>query len=173
VFTWERFDGANFRIQARARSTAGTLNAVQTLSAAGENGLDAQVGVDAGGDAVFTWQRFDGTNTRIQARARSTTGTLSVVQTLSAAGQPAFQPQVGVGADGNAVFSWLRSDGANDRAEARARPAAGTLGPVTTLSAAGQNASGPQVGVGAGGDAVVSWYRSDGTNYRIQASAGP
>ena len=104
------------------------------LSAAGQDAAP-QVAVDADGDAVFTWLRSDGTDYRIQARARSAAGTLSAVQTLSAAGQDASSPQVAVDADGDAVFTWLRFDGTNDRIQARARSAAGTLSAVQTLSA--------------------------------------
>jgi hypothetical protein len=173
VFTWSRFDGTNFRVQARARSAAGTLSSVQALSDPGQNATEPQVAVDADGDAVFTWTRSDGTNNRVQARARSAAGTLSAVQTLSASGQNAFNPQVAVDAGGDAVFTWLRFDGANFRVQARARSAAGTLSGVQALSDAGQNAFGPQVAVDTDGDAVVTWQGFDGAQHRIQASAGP
>jgi hypothetical protein len=171
VFTWTRFDGTNFRVQARARSSTGTLSAVKTLSAAGQNAFNPQVAVDTDGDAVFTWQRSDGTNTRVQARARSKAGTLSAVQTLSAAGQDANNPQVAVDADGDAVFTWTRSDGTKVRVQAVRRSAAGTLSAVQDLSDAGQDANTPQVAVEGGGDAVFTWIRFDGTNFRVQARA--
>jgi hypothetical protein len=44
------------------------------LSRAGQSASAPQVALDADGDAVFTWVRFDGTTFRIQARARSATG---------------------------------------------------------------------------------------------------
>jgi hypothetical protein len=185
VFTWRRFDGSGtfccFRAQARARSAAGTLSAVQTLSSAGQNAAEPQVAVDADGDGVFTWRRFDGANSRVQARARSAAGTLSAVQNLSDPGGNAHAPQVAVDADGDAVFTWARYDGTVPdpdlpccaRIQARTRSAAGTLGGVQTLSAAGQDAFNPQVGVDVAGNAVATWHRFDGTNDRIQASAGP
>jgi hypothetical protein len=181
VFSWQRFDGTNpfglppccYRVQTRARSAAGTLSAVQTLSGLGRNGFGPQVAVDADGDAVFTWGSFDGATLRVQARARSAAGTLSAVQNLSDPGQNVSDTQVAVDADGDAVFAWVRSDGANDRVQARARSAAGTLSPVQTLSKSGQNAALPQVAVDTTGDAVATWRRFDGTAQRIQASAGP
>ena len=114
------------------------------LSATGQNAFSPQVAVNADGDAVFTWRRSDGTNDRIQARARSAAGVLSDVQTLSAQGQNAFSPQVAIDADGDAVFTWLRSDGSNLRVQARARSAAGVLSPVQTLSAQERDASAPR-----------------------------
>jgi hypothetical protein len=179
VFVWERVDASgDLRIQARARSAAGTLSAVQTLSDAGENASLPQVAVDADGDAVFTWLRLDGTTDcggvscfRIQARARSAAGTLSAVQTLSDPGRNANSPQVAVDTTGDAVFTWVRYDGTSVRAQGRARSASGSLSFVQTLSDAGQNANVPQVAVDADGDAVFTWERDDGTKTRVQARA--
>ena len=175
VFTWQRFDGTHNRIQARTRSAAGVLGAVQTLSPPGENASDPQVAVEADGDAVFTWTRFDGTSDRIQARARSAAGTLSAVQTLSDPGHNASEPQVAVDAEGDAVFTWVRFDGVKHRIQARTRSAAGVLTAVRTLSDPGQAAFAPQVAVDAGGDAVFTWQRPVPTSpsccQRVQARA--
>jgi hypothetical protein len=189
VFTWTRFDGAKDRVQARARSAAGTLGAVQTLSASGQNADAPQVAVDQSGNAVFAWQRFDGTTQcggapgcrRIQTQSRAATGSLSAVQTLSAAGQSASEPQVGIDSIDRSVFTWTRFDGTNMRIQARARSAAGTLSIVQTLSATGEDAVASQVAMSVNGDPVATWQRFDGTTqcgglpgcYRTQAAAGP
>ena len=83
--------------------------------------------VDADGDALYTWQVSDGTNRRVQARARSAAGVLGRVRTVSAAGQDARDPQVAAEPDGDAVFTWARSDGTSFRVQARTRTAAGAL----------------------------------------------
>jgi hypothetical protein len=178
VFTWPRFDGSNWRIQARARSAAGVLSPVQNLSDPGRDAYDAgaraprpQVAVDPDGDAVFAWSRFDGAIFRAQTRARGAAGALTPVQTLSSGGQHAFNPQVGVDLDGDAVFAWTRSDGTTIRAQARARSAAGAMSPIQTLSASGADAREPRLAVDVDGDAVFAWGRFDGAVERIQAVA--
>jgi hypothetical protein len=171
VFVWQRSDGTNLRIQTRVRSSAGTLSSTQSLSAAGQDASYPQVAVDANGNAVFAWERFDGANERIQARTRSAAGTLGSTQSLSAAGGDALYPQVEVDSNGNAVFAWERFDGANERIQARARSAAGTLSSTQSLSAAGQDAASAQVAVDPNGNAVFAWKRFDGTADRIQARA--
>ena len=110
------------------------------LSASGQNARAASLAVDAAGDAVFAWRRFDGTNDRIQAQTRSAAGVLGPVRTLSAAGQPAFGNQVAIDGAGNAVITWLRNDGAFDIAQARRVSAAGVVGPTLNLAPAGQDA---------------------------------
>jgi hypothetical protein len=183
VFSWLRSDQTSqaccIRAQTRARSAAGTLSPVQTISNPGQDASDAEVGVDADGDALLFWTRRDGTSQaccdRVQARSRSTTGTLGPIQILSAGGQRAVAPRLGVDANGNAVIAWARADGTAPPScctliQARSRSAAGVLSPTQTLSASGQNASRPVVGVDPDGgadsgvaDAVVAWPRFDGT----------
>ncbi len=171
IFIWEHYDFSDFRIQIRTRSAAGALGAIQPVSAAGQSADTPQVALDATGDAVFAWRRYDGTKYRIQTRPRSAAGALGAVQTLSAAGQNARSPELAVDAGGDALVTWYRSDGTNDRVQARARSAAGALSATQNVSAAGHDAYAPQVGIDAAGNAVLSWLLGSGTNDRVQARA--
>jgi hypothetical protein len=169
VFVWQSSDGANLRIQTRSRSAAGTLSSTLTLSAEGQAAEYPQVAVDANGNATFVWERWDGSNERIQARTLSAAGTRGSTQTLSAAGGDALYPQVEVDPNGSAVFTWERCcyDGTNnERIQARARSAVGILSSTQTLSASGQTASSAHVAVDPNGNAVFAWI---GTAGRIQA----
>jgi hypothetical protein len=172
VFTWIRNSpGHNYRVQTRARSAAGALSAVQTLSQDGQDAHLPRVAVDATGDAVLTWQRSDGTNQRVQTRARSAAGALSAVQTLStAAGQGGFTlaPEVAVEPDGDAVFVWARHE-TFTRIQGRARTAGGVLGPIQNISGYGVNAGGSSVGMGADGRAVFTWIFANAPNIVAQA----
>jgi hypothetical protein len=178
IFVWARSDGANNRIEARARSADGALTATQLLSAPGRNAFSPQVAVDHDGDAVFVWSRRDATTGcggsgcfRIQARVRSAAGALSAIQTLSAAGQHAADPQVAVDASGKTIFVWARRDGTKGCGgapgcfvvQARARSAGGSLSLTQNLSLPGQSSEAPKVGVDVDGDAVFAWLRPDGT----------
>jgi hypothetical protein len=170
VFTWLRFDGNRDRAQGRTMTSAGALGATFVLTPSGPSARDPQVAIDAAGDAVFTWQRFEGDADRIQSRTRTAGGTLGAINNLSAAGADAYAPQVASRDDGASVFVWLRFDGANDRVQARSMTAAGSLGGVQTLSDAGADALTPQVAIGASsGPAVATWERAD----VVQASRGP
>ena len=171
VYTSQYVDGTHCRLQARTVSLAGTRSSTQTLSTTGQDALYPQVAVDGNSNAVFAWQRFDGSNQRIQARVRSAAGILSATQTLSAAGQTAGSARVAVDPNGNAFFAWERSDGTVDRIQTRARSAAGTLSSTQTLSAAGKNANDPRVAVDRGGNAVLLWQRFDGILNRVQGRA--
>jgi hypothetical protein len=192
VFVWQREDATTQcglsgsrgcrRIQTRARAAPGTLSTVQTLSVAGQDAEFPHVGVDSVGNAVFVWQRPDGTTQcpsdgipgcmRIQTMARTAGGTLSAGQTLSVAGRNAIIPDLGVDSDGDAVFVWSIPDGTTtcgsgpgcQRVQTRARSKTAVLSTAQILSAAGQSAGVADVAVEPDGDAAFVWQRQDGTH---------
>jgi hypothetical protein len=169
VFLWTRFDGTNWRLQARSRSAAGVLSAVQNVSPAGEDVFKAEIAVNASGDAVFTWLRIDSQVWRLKIRARSAAGVLSPVQTVSPLGQPAEEPAVAIDSTGRALVVWRGHDGTFERIRARARSAAGVLSAIQTLSAPGDHGWSPDVAIDSNGRAMVTWYRFDGSWYRVEA----
>lgn len=158
-----------------AAATPAFLSAID-ISDAGQDAFEPEVVVDQSGNEHHVWTRFDGSHTRIQYRLRNQAGTFDPVQTISAAGQDASQPDLDVDAAGNIVVVWTRSDGTNVRVESAARPAGGPFGAVQVISSAGQNADQPRLSVDSSGRAVAVWIRYDtgssGTG-RIQAAVRP
>ena len=169
AMTWIEFDGANERIYARTLSAAGVLGGLVPISAAGQDGHYSQVAIDAAGDAQLVWERFDGTDNRIQTRSLSAAGARGPVTTISDAGQDANFPQLSIDGAGNTFFAWQRFDGTEDRAQVSTLSAAGVFGAPVTISNPGEPAYDTQIGADAGGTAVVTYQRSDGTNARIRA----
>jgi hypothetical protein len=101
---------------------------------------------------------------------------VGTLQTVSDAGTAA--PQVGVypkGADffADASIVWRRFDGTAERIEVLTFTPGGTVRPIVTLSAPGQNADSPQIAVSSIGTAFAVWQSFDGTNTRIQAARDP
>ncbi len=86
----------------------------------------------------------------------------------------AYRPQVAVAVDGTTTVVWERWDGFNDIVQARTRPAgSSTFGAAVNLSAAGGNATAPQVAVAVDGATTVVWERSNGSQVTVQASTRP
>jgi hypothetical protein len=157
--------------------------APQDLSAAGQDAYDPQVAFDGQGNAIAVWSRSNGTNFIVQTAARAAGGSFGASQDLSAAGQKAAFAQVAVDGQGNAIAVWSRFDGTNFVVQAAARAAAsrrrrryftpkrgGSFGAPQDLSAAGQNASFPEVVFDGQGNAIAVWRRFDGTNFIVQAA---
>jgi hypothetical protein len=144
------------------------------LTAAGVSVRTApQVAVDSGGDAVAVWKGYDGGDEVIEAASRPAGGSWQAPVELSGSGYDASEPQVAVDSGGDAVAVWKRREGADYTVEAASRPAGGNWQAPVDISAIGQNASGPQVAVDPGGDAVAVWELYDGTNHIVQAATSP
>jgi hypothetical protein len=154
-----------------------TFTAPVFLSVDKKDSFEPKVALDPSGRAITAWDQYDGVALRVQARFRAAAGGLSTTQTLSAAGLDAFDPQVAInGANGNSFIVWTQFDGTHptdpkccDRIMARTRALSGTLGPVLTLSAAGQDAEEAQVAIDKNGNAIVVWERFDGTKFIVQS----
>jgi hypothetical protein len=134
------------------------------ISDAGEDAFEPQVVVDQSGNEHHVWTRWDGSNTRIQYRMRDQAGNFDPVQTLSASGENASQPDLDVDDAGDVVAVWTRSYGALLRVEAAGKPAGGSFGAVQTVSASGRTADRPHVSIDDAGKAAAIWILYDSGN---------
>jgi hypothetical protein len=172
VITWvleDGVDGDGDIVQARQISVNGSLGPIKDLSAPAGRAFAPQVATDEDGDVAFTWLRFDGNRDRAQGRTMTSAGALGSTFTLTPSGPSARDPQVAIDVDGDSVFTWQRFEGDADRVQARTRTAAGVLGAITNLSAAGEDAYAPRVASRDNGESVFVWLRFDGANDRVQA----
>jgi hypothetical protein len=169
IFTWEWWDGENYRIQMRERFVGGRLGKIVTLSPAGQDAFYPKVAGDIGGDAAFVWEQSDPTAYRtIRARIRSYAGALSSIQTLSPRGYGGESPEVAVDHDGKAVFTWMRLPTPNLPIQTRVRFTDGGLGRIKTLASDGNL---PQLAVDPSGDTVFTWSREINAASVVEAGA--
>jgi len=176
VFMWQQ--GGIGTVYTRSRMADGTLTPIQRITPPEEPAWSPHLAVDPAGNAYFAWDVFDNPGTRVRARVRSADGTLGPVQTV--ASKKSFDDKVelaavGVGANGRAVFSWVRESGIGTPVsiQARSRSASGQLGPVRTVGAQGGDM---QMAVDASGNATFVWgvasNRPDAIWTRILTAAG-
>ena len=166
---WARSNGTDVIVQAAQRRASGDWLAPEDVSGPGRDVDRPDVALNAAGNGVAVWQSSDGSNTVIQAAARSAAGSWSTPQTLSSGGY-AERPHVGIGSAGDAVAVWSLNAG-HFRTQAAVRRAGGGWAPAETLSSAGADAFQPQVAVNAGGNAVAAWLSFDGRTYVVQSSS--
>jgi hypothetical protein len=175
VVVWMANIGGIVRVRARARSAAGALGAVRTLSGPTFNTADNRIGIDAAGNATASWTSSDGSHLRLQARSLSAGGALGPVRDISPSGIDVVNTMTGLGVDatGHAVFVWIRNDhGSVNVVQARELAADGTMFAVQTVSDSvdGETAVLPQLAVGADGHAVVGWLQQTAVDNRFQAA---
>jgi hypothetical protein len=122
VIAWGRYDGAQYIAHAVIRSANGTLGPVQTIATPSSQVLGGpKVGIDAQGNALLAWTRWDGNDFRVQARALSAAGVLGLPVTLSTAGQDASAPELAVNRNGDDVITWTRYSGDHTTGSRHAR----------------------------------------------------
>ena len=119
MIAWGRYDGAQYVAQAVIRNADGTLGSIRTLATSDQPLGGPKAGIDADGNALLAWTRWDGTDFRVQARTLPPVGPLGLTQSLSNAGQDASAPELAVNQDGHGVIAWTRSDGNDYRVEGR------------------------------------------------------
>src|SRR5262249_36994221 len=175
LITWEYYDGTKRQVQARFRSATGVLGPIQPLSNAGYGWTWPRVAVDDKDNGVVTWTWYDGANYWVQGRTRSATGVLGPIQTLSEAG--AYNPQLAMDDQGDALVTWQRrlKDSTyatwNWRIQGRTISVSDIVGPIETISAAGQDSYGAQPALDADGTALVAWEHFDGTSSQVLGSS--
>jgi hypothetical protein len=176
VAVWTRSNGSNNIVQS-ASSTDGGVNwsTPANLSASGRDAFSPQISVNAAGNAVAVWTRYDDSNYIVQS-ASSTDGGVTwspTVSNLSAVGGSANSPQISVNAAGTAVAVWTRGDGSSNIVQSVSSTNGGvTWSPtVSNLSAVGGDAQRPQISLNAAGTAVAVWTRGDGSNIIVQSAS--
>ena len=89
---------------------------------------------------------------------------------LSAPDRQAIFPAVALGADGQLMAAWSRSDGTHFRIEAALRSPGGTLEAPQIVSEAGVDAAPAQVALDAQGNAVLMWIRGQSYQWATRAA---
>jgi hypothetical protein len=176
-----RFDGSPAStIQGDYRPVGGEFAASQTVSVSSSAPAQApQVAFDAQGEGVLAWQQSDGSEPRIYTSVRTpgSSGSFDAPGTVDPGGQEAYEPSVAGDGLSGTIVSWKTFNGATNSTQAAVRPAGGSFGPASTVSATGPQESTPRVGIDAQGNGIAVWSRSSGPDYLLEAAgydaAGP
>jgi hypothetical protein len=140
-------------------------------SPARQDASSGDVGVDAQGNAIFSWTHFTPQGVVAQSRRRAANGAFAGTQTLSKTGGDAKSAHIAVNGAGAAVFVWLRNAGAQTPVQGRVRAADGSLSSIFTVESnpGGQfsfDSANPNVAIDDAGNAVFTWIGLDGDQKR-------
>jgi hypothetical protein len=187
VAVWERSNGTHRMIQAASRppepvpaaETAGPVAGLwkapgENISEALQEADEPQIAMDPAGDAMAVWQRTSGANFIIQAAfRRGLGGGWQAPLELSEAGGNAYVPRVAMDSKGDALATWVRSNGVNEIVQSAFRPAGGSwLAPVN-VSPPGVSARDQHMAMDAQGDAVSVWHSTSAGHEVIYAAYQP
>ncbi len=180
VVTWTQSDGQNEQIFKAERAVDGTwtipLNITDNISPDGQNTNAPQVAINSNGEAIISWQQFDGAFTQIYKAERSSSGTwtlpLNLADNISVDGQTAdYLSQVVINDNSEAIITWAQSDGANNQIFKAERASNGTwtlpLNIADNISVDGNNCNTPKLAINSNSQAIITWEQTDGTHSRI------
>ncbi len=158
---------ANRYVVSTGWGTAGLIETDNTGDA-----YNPQVAFDQDGNAIAVWYQSDGRRFNILANryvAGTGWGSAELIE-IDNAGS-AFNPQIVIDRNGNAMAVWYQSEGTRNNIWANRYVAGtgwGTAGLIETNNAG--SASSPQIAFDPNGNAIAVWYRSDGTWDNIWAN---
>ncbi|MEI7521554.1 MAG: hypothetical protein WCK40_09460 [Thermoleophilia bacterium] len=172
--TWERVAPKGVVIQARRGQAGQGMGPITDLSTHGVHASDSDLGVGPDGTVTVLWE-FDSTARDlkiVQSRTLPAGGTWASIETLSrrATSRPdptsapdVDDPVIAVAGDGTATGMW-KQVGSNGqvRIQTRTRPAGGTWGPATWLSASNREADEPRLTVAPSGVVTGVWKLATG-----------
>ena len=134
-----------------------------------------QIAINASGDALAVWNRFDGgSRNNIWANrftaATNTWGTATLIETGNAGS--AESPEIAVDANGNGVAVWSYFDGTRyDIMATHYSAGTNTWGSAAFSLTAGAGSGGnAQVAFDAAGNAIAVWSQQESTQYSIWAN---
>ena len=159
---WLQSDGTASQIRSN-RFTAGAWGTVTLLEVVAPGASrDPQIAIDANGNALAVWSRYDGVSENIWANRYTAGvgwGAASLIETDNAG--PATAPKVAFDAAGNALAVWQQSDGLRRNIWSNRYTAGvgwGTAELIEWNNAADANL--PQIAVDGSGTAVAVWEQN-------------
>jgi hypothetical protein len=146
-----RFNGTNW----------GTAELIETGDAG--NAGTPQVAVDSNGNAIAVWRQYDGTKNNIYANRFNGTawGTAELIETGDSGN--AFDPQVALDSNGNAIAVWYQDDGTINNIYAN-RFNGTNWGTAELIETNTGYATSAQVAVDSNGNSIAVWIQRDSAN---------
>jgi len=176
IALWRRFNGSEYVIQTAYSIDGGnSWSSPYDLSSAAGQARSNQIAINQKGEAIAVWIRDNGSDYVVQ-ESHSPDGGMNwslakdlsvVVPTLEARA-----PQIAIDENSNAIAVWYRSNGTyNIIRESHSFDAGDHWSPPQDLSLGGPpggNAFDPQIAFNNNSQAIVVWYRDDGSNRIVQ-----
>ena len=125
VVVWERYNGSDQIAQAAQLPAGGSWQSPINISESGADGDAPHVAIDARGDEVAVWTRWNGSTDTAEASELPAGGTWQTPVVLSPGAQQPYDPRVGMSSNGDAVAVWTAYNGSEDVVQSADYVAAG------------------------------------------------
>jgi hypothetical protein len=166
IALWTRADGdGELRIVAAVAEPDGGFGAPRELSAPGGSASGPEIAFDQRGNALALWVRSDGDGglpllqSALKRRGEERFGE---PQTISAEGEPAVGPVLGIDREGVATIAWCLCTPSVGQIQVARGPIEGSFDERQVVSDPAQYAVGPTVAVARSGKSIVGWSAAEG-----------
>jgi hypothetical protein len=158
VVTWTVQEGPPV-VGVATRPAGGEFTLADAIPVAGEFALDIAPAIVGEGEVILTWTEGNGEDVIVKMATGSIGATtFSSAVELSAADSVAFELEIAVDEDGDAVIVWSLSEGSNWSIQSTARSGAdGDFSTPVQISPGNGQESSPRVAMAANGEATIVW----------------
>jgi hypothetical protein len=176
IVAWLQFDGSDEQVYiSEYRNGSWTHPSSLTddhISIDGQDAYEVEVAMDEDGNTLVVWNQYDGTEDQIYfSEYRDGTWTHPTSLTddhISIDGENAYEGEVAMDDNGNAIIAWIQHDGTNDQVFiGEYRDGTWSFPSSLTddhISIDGQDSYDVEVAMSNAGNAVVTWIQYDGSN---------
>jgi hypothetical protein len=119
IITWRQSDGTKnqiFKSEYRSGSWTHPASLTDNISPDGQNSDSPDIAMNDNGNAIITWQQFDGSDVQIfksEYRNSSWTHPASLAESISPGGWSASVPVVAMDDNDNTIITWVQYNGSS------------------------------------------------------------
>lgn len=171
VVAWIQYDGANDQVfisEYRNGSWTHPANLADNISPDGGSVYDVEVEMNDQGTVLVTWQQYDGVSDEhvylSEYRNGSWTHPANLMDHISVDGEYAYDPELSINAQGEAIIVWEQSDGNDDQIFMSHYKNGSWTHPedlMDNISVDGEDANDPEVALNNNGDAIIIWNQDN------------
>lgn len=158
---WMQSDGSRFNIRANRYVAGSGWETAQFIETNNGNAMNPKVAVDPSGNAIAMWVQSNGTVNAVWTNRYMPGVGWGTAQILENAGDSELAT-VAMDGMGNAIAVWNQWDGTRFDIWATQYAAGSGWGTPQRIETNNGSAGAPQIAMNTDGNAVVSWYQSDG-----------
>lgn len=155
-----------------AATGTGSWGSEVLIQNVGGNAQQAQIAMDASGNAIAVWMLYDPPNNTIRAnRYIASTDSWGAEASIGNSYANSRGPWLAMSASGSAVALWMRSGGTLTERLVVANHYIGGWGTASAIQLGSEHHSSViQVAMDASGNGIAVWMRRDGTTFNIYAN---
>lgn len=175
IAVWSQNDGFRHNIWANRFTPDNGWGTAEIIEADNGNAVNPRVAVDGYGNAISTWQQFDGTNYNIWINRYSINSGWSTPQLIENDNTASMlYPEIAVDANGDAVVVWQQYDGFDQNITniwANNYSATSDWGTAQLIETDNTgHAWFPKVAIDGSGNAIAVWHQNDGVRDNVWAN---